>query len=139
MRITIPEERKLVHEMIMSIRWGDMDTYGHVNNAMYFRYMEQARCEWIGTLGYRVAPGRESMLMMNGFCNFYQQLSYPGELILKTSIGAIGRTSIDVYTSMALTTAPDEEAAIGGATMVWVDLTTNKSAPWPEQILQQLR
>lgn len=139
MRIVIPEERKLVHEMIMPIRWGDMDAYGHVNNTVYFRYMEQARVEWITSLGYEVAPGRESMLMMNGFCNFYKQLSYPGALILKTSIGAIGRTSMDVYTSMALSAAPDEEAAIGGATMVWVDLTTNKSAPWPEHILEKLR
>jgi acyl-CoA thioester hydrolase len=138
MRIVIPEERKLVHEMVMPIRWGDMDTYGHVNNTVYFRYMEQARVEWITSLGYQVAPGRESMLMMNGFCNFYKQLSYPGELILKTSIGAIGRTSMDVYTSMALTITPDEEAAIGGATMVWVDLNTNKSAPWPEDILRKI-
>jgi acyl-CoA thioester hydrolase len=115
-----------------------MDAYGHVNNTIYFRYMEQARVEWITSLGYQVAPGRESMLMMNGFCNFYKQLSYPGDLILKTSIGAIGRTSMDVFTSMALTCAPNEEVAIGGATMVWVDLTTNKSAPWPEHILQKI-
>ncbi|QWD73509.1 acyl-CoA thioesterase [Polynucleobacter sp. TSB-Sco08W16] len=138
MRITIPEERKLVHEMIMPIRWGDMDAYCHVNNTVYFRYMEQARVEWITSMGYDVAPGRESMLMMNGFCNFYKQLPYPGELILKTSIGVIGRTSMDVYTSMALVATPDEEVAIGGATMVWVDLTTNKSAPWPEHILQKI-
>jgi acyl-CoA thioester hydrolase len=138
MRIIIPEDRKLVHEMITPIRWGDMDAYGHVNNTIYFRYMEQARVEWITSLGYQVAPGRESMLMMNGFCNFYKQLSYPGDLILKTSIGAIGRTSMDVFTSMALTSTPNEEVAIGGATMVWVDLTTNKSAPWPEHILQKI-
>ena len=138
MRIAIPEERKLVHEMIMPIRWGDMDAYGHVNNTVYFRYMEQARVEWITSMGYDVTPGRESMLMMNGFCNFYKQLSYPGELILKTSIGVIGRTSMDVYTSMALAVTPDEEVAIGGATMVCVDLTTNKSAPWPEHILQKI-
>ena len=139
MRIVIPEERKLVHQMIMPIRWGDMDAYGHVNNTVYFRYMEQARCEWITSLGYAVAPSCESMLMINGFCNFYQQLAFPGDLILKTSIGAVGRTSLDLYTSMALTTAPEVEVAIGGATMVWVDLTTNKSAPWPEHVLEKLR
>jgi acyl-CoA thioester hydrolase len=139
MRITIPAEKRVVHEMRMPIRWGDMDAYGHVNNTVYFRYMEQARVEWITALGYNVAPGRESMLMINGFCNFYQQLSYPGELILKTSIGVIGRSSLDVYTEMYLTTAPDKLVAEGGATMVWVDLTTNQSAPWPEHILQILR
>ncbi|OYY58387.1 MAG: thioesterase [Polynucleobacter sp. 24-46-87] len=139
MRIEIPLDKKFVHEMLMPIRWGDMDAYGHVNNTVYFRYMEQARVEWISSLGYKVAPGSESMLMMNGFCNFYQQLSYPGELILKTFIGNIGRTSLDVYTSMALTNAPDVEVAVGGATMVWVDLTSGKSAPWPEHVLSQLR
>jgi acyl-CoA thioester hydrolase len=100
--------------------------------------MEQARIEWITSLGYDLASGRESMLMINGFCNFFQQLSYPGELILKTAIGAIGNSSVDVFTTMSLTTNPELIAAEGGATLVWVDLTTNKSAPWPEHILQKL-
>ena len=39
--------RKLIHITKMPIRWGDMDAYGHVNNTIYFRYMEQARVEWI--------------------------------------------------------------------------------------------
>ncbi len=43
MRIEIPEDKKLVHESIISVRWGDMDALGHVNNAVYFRYIEQAR------------------------------------------------------------------------------------------------
>jgi acyl-CoA thioester hydrolase len=139
MRIEIPSEKKFVHEMHMPIRWGDMDAYGHVNNTVYFRYMEQARVEWITSLGYDVAPGDESMLMMNGFCNFHQQLAYPGELILKTYIGNIGRSSLDVYTSMALTTEPEVIAAVGGATMVWVDLKTGKSTPWPEHVISKLR
>ena len=31
----------------MPIRWGDMDAMGHVNNTVYFRYMEQTRIEWL--------------------------------------------------------------------------------------------
>jgi len=138
MRINIPIEKRLVHEMSMPIRWGDMDAFRHVNNTVYFRYMEQARVEWIGTLGIEVGPGKGSMLMINGFCNFYQQLSYPGELILKTYIGTIGKSSVDLFTSMALTTSPDTLSAEGGATMVWVDLQTNKSAPWPEHLLHKI-
>lgn len=139
MRLPIPEEKKLVHEMLTPIRWGDMDAYGHVNNTIYFRYMEQARVEWIVEMGYAVAPGRETMVMMNGFCNFYKQLTFPGQLLIKTYVGNVGRTSLDLFTSMALSDAPDIICADGGATMVWVDLSTNKSAPWPEHILQNLR
>jgi len=138
MRIEIPDEKRLVHEMRMPIRWGDMDAFRHVNNNVYFRYMEQARIEWIQSLGLEVVPGKGSMLMMNGFCNFYQQLSYPNDLILKTYIGHIGKSSVDVYTSMALTSSPDLISAEGGATMVWVDLASNKSAPWPEYLLQKM-
>lgn len=139
MRIDIPEEKHLVHEMQMPIRWGDMDAYSHVNNTIYFRFMEQARVDWIHSLGYDTMPGDEAMLMMNGFCNFYQQLSYPGTLILKTYIGAIGRTSMDLYTSMSLTSTPEVIAAFGGATMVLVNTKTHQSTPWPEHILAKLR
>ena len=33
MRIEIPEQKKLVFESRLPIRWGDMDAMGHVNNA----------------------------------------------------------------------------------------------------------
>ena len=42
----------LVHKVRMPLRWGDMDAMGHVNNTLYFRYLEQARIELLGILGY---------------------------------------------------------------------------------------
>jgi acyl-CoA thioester hydrolase len=42
---------KHVFTCVMPIRWGDMDAMGHVNNTVYFRYMEQARLEWFASLG----------------------------------------------------------------------------------------
>ena len=30
-------------------------------------------------------------------------------------------------------------AAVGGATMVWVDLKTGKSSPWPDHVINKLR
>ena len=40
MKIEIPEVKKLVYEMRFPVRWGDMDAMGHVNNTVYFRYLE---------------------------------------------------------------------------------------------------
>jgi acyl-CoA thioester hydrolase len=34
MRFTLPAEKKLVHEMVIPMRWGDMDAMGHVNNTI---------------------------------------------------------------------------------------------------------
>ena len=57
--------RKLVHSVAMPMRWGDMDAQGHVNNTVYFRYMEEARVEWpdglrpsVGSAGSAGEPRR---------------------------------------------------------------------------------
>jgi acyl-CoA thioester hydrolase len=34
---------------LCALRWGDMDAFGHVNNVVYLRYLEQARVEWMFT------------------------------------------------------------------------------------------
>ena len=143
MRITIPEERKLVHEMTMPIRWGDMDSYRHINNTVYFRYMEQARIEWITSLGFSCTAEKEAMIMVNGFCNFYKQVSFPASLRVTTFVGQIGNSTVDLINTMDLIgPSADQEpilCAAGGATMLWVDLEKNKSMPWPESILKVLR
>ena len=51
--------RKLVQTCLIPIRWGDMDAYGHVNNTVYFRYMEQARVEYLEQLGFRSCRGAQ--------------------------------------------------------------------------------
>ena len=33
------------------LRWGDMDAYGHVNNVVYLRYLEEARVDLMFRLG----------------------------------------------------------------------------------------
>jgi acyl-CoA thioester hydrolase len=143
MRIDIPENKKKIHETIISIRWGDMDSYRHINNTVYFRYMEQARIEWITSLGFSCTVEKEAMIMVNGFCNFYKQVSFPASLRVSTFVGQIGNSTVDLLNTMELIeTNTDQEpvlCAAGGATMVWVDLEKNKSMPWPESILKVLR
>lgn len=43
-------QKNKVHQRIFSIVWGDMDALGHVNNARYFDYFQEARIEWLATL-----------------------------------------------------------------------------------------
>lgn len=57
---------KHVYTVVMPIRWGDMDAMGHVNNTVYFQYLEQARIEWLRRLGaaarMRKGRGRSSSM-----------------------------------------------------------------------------
>ena len=45
MKLELPKNKKKVFTMTIPIRWGDMDAMGHLNNTLYFRYMEIIRIE----------------------------------------------------------------------------------------------
>jgi len=71
-------DRKLVHVEKIPVRWGDMDAMGHVNNAVYFRYMEQARIAWFETLVPRAeAWSAMSIVIVNASCTFRKPINYP--------------------------------------------------------------
>lgn len=125
-------ERKLVHSTRMALRWGDMDAMGHVNNTVYFRYMEQARIEWFNEVGCLPDPNGEGPVIVNAHCTFIRQLRYPGEIEVRTYVGPPGRSSFETYIEIRRVDAPDVVAAEGGAKVVWVDFPKEKSAPLPD-------
>ena len=128
----IPEEKKLVFEMTIPIRWGDMDAMGHLNNTSYFRYLETARIDWMHSLGGQPDIGNEGVVIINAFCNFHRQLEYPGNVLVKMYASDPGRTSFETWATMERSDNPGEIYAAGGATTVWVNYKEQKSKPLPE-------
>lgn len=132
MKLEIPEQKKLVHEMRIPIRWGDMDAMGHVNNTIYFRYMEIVRVDWLDSLKAAPNPQGQGPVIVNAFCNFYRQLEYPGEVLTRHYVSNPGRTSFDTWITMARADDPQTLYAAGGATTVWMDFPAQKSTPLPD-------
>ena len=134
MRFEVPAEKKLTHEMVIPIRWGDMDAMGHVNNTIYFRYLEIARLEWLFKIGGPPDPQGTGPVIVNAFCNFIRQLEYPGEVIAKHYVANVGRTSFDTYMTLERTDQPGVVYTEGGARCVWVDFPKQKSTPMPDWV-----
>jgi acyl-CoA thioester hydrolase len=133
MRFVLPEAKKLVHEMVVPIRWGDMDAMGHVNNTIYLRYFEIVRLDWVYGLGRRVDAGAgEGPVVVNAFVNFLRQLEFPGDIRLRHYVANPGRTSVETYVEIERTDEPGVLYAEGGAKMVWTDYAQRRSAPLPE-------
>jgi len=125
--------RKLVHTSRMPIRWGDMDALGHVNNTVYFRYMEQARLEWLYAYVERhggVYAGQIPVII-NASCTFLAPLVYPGELEVRMFLGEAGRTSVGSHYEIWMT---QTKYADGAAKIVWVDRKTMRPVPLPETL-----
>jgi len=132
MKLEIPEHKKLVYEIVVPIRWGDMDAMGHLNNANYFRYMEIARVDWFRQVGCPLNPEGEGPVIVNAFCNFYRQLEFPGDVWVKMYASDPGRSTFETWVTMERTDAPGVICAAGGATTIWVDFPKQKSAPLPD-------
>ncbi|MDF2464738.1 MAG: acyl-CoA thioesterase [Ramlibacter sp.] len=132
MRIQIPERKKLVYEMSIPIRWGDMDAMNHLNNTTYFRYMETVRIDWMRSTGAAMDPQGEGIVIINAFCNFYRQLEYPGNVLAKMYATNPGSSSFETWVTMEREDSPGLLHAAGGATTVWVDYKAQKSRPLPD-------
>jgi acyl-CoA thioester hydrolase len=132
MKILIPEKKKLVFEMTIPIRWGDMDAMGHLNNGTYFRYLETIRIDWMHSIGAVPKADGEGPIIVNAFCNFYQQLVYPGDVRVKMYTSDPARTTFETWGTMERADTPGVVCAAGGATTIWVDFPTQKAVALPE-------
>ncbi|NMM36076.1 MAG: acyl-CoA thioesterase [Glaciimonas sp.] len=130
--------KKLVHTARIAIRWGDMDVMGHVNNTVYFRYLEQARIEWLTAIGCAPDPTAEGPVIVNAHCSFNKQLKYPGEIEILTYVGPPGRSSFETIQEIRRVDSADIIYAHGGAKVVWVNFPFEKSTPLPERVRQLL-
>ncbi|WP_233848280.1 acyl-CoA thioesterase [Paraburkholderia sp. HD33-4] len=122
-----------VFEMTMPIRWGDMDAFGHVNNTVYFRYMEQVRISWfehMDFLGQR--EDGQGPVIVNASMEFLKQLHYPGDVIGRMSVATPGRSSFDTAFELLRADEPDALYARGAARCVWIDYAAGKSVPVPD-------
>jgi acyl-CoA thioester hydrolase len=136
MKIEIPEKKKLVHEMCMPIRWGDMDAMGHVNNTVYFRYLETVRIDWMSSIGCQPDPQGEGPVIVNAFCSFYKQLEYPGDIRVKMYVSDPARATFESWATIERVDQPGVIFAAGGATTIWIDFPLQKSKTLPDWMRQ---
>ena len=133
MKFSLPQKKVFLHSSNIPVNWGDMDALGHVNNTMYFRYMETARVNWLNSLGIKLGENNQSFIIVNAFCEFLAPLTYPKTLEIKTFISKIGNTSIDIFHDLEIEDQDQKPNLIanGFVTCVWFNFKENKSAPLP--------
>jgi acyl-CoA thioester hydrolase len=77
----------------IEVRFRDCDSMGHVNNAVYLTYLEQARfAYWRQVLQGRGAPPPK-MILARAECDFVTAAGFGDLLDVRMRVSAIGRTS----------------------------------------------
>jgi acyl-CoA thioester hydrolase len=114
------------HEKAIEIRWRDMDNFGHVNNAVYLTYLEEARDEWVERV---LGEGRGwDFVLARVEVDFRRELTQDdGTVSARCRLREIGTSS--VRTSERLEKAGGEVSAEAQAVLVARDRETGRSRP----------
>lgn len=83
-----------LYEKRVEIRWRDQDALGHVNNAVYATYFEEARDEWVAALLQGVSSLTEFALAHVSIDFRHELTQDDGDVIARCRIVRVGNASI---------------------------------------------
>jgi acyl-CoA thioester hydrolase len=130
-------QRQHVATIHLALRWGDMDALGHLNNTVYFRFLEEGRISWLNNLQAQPTAAAGFLLASAG-CNFRRAVGYPETVAISTFIANIGRSSISLYQEIRSVGEGETLYADSDSRLVWADFARGQAMPMPESFLAHL-
>ena len=78
----------------IEVRWRDLDAMNHVNNAVYFSYLEQGRIHYLRELGLiSDVPSDIRLILAEARCEFRSPLKLGERVTVRVRISELGRSS----------------------------------------------
>ena len=133
-RASAPTRDLYAYWQVVSTRWRDNDIYGHINNAVYYSYIDSV------INGYMVEQevldpwGSDIIgIVVESHCQFFQSLRYPVLIDSGLRIEKLGTSSVRYEVGM-FPQGEDRAAAVGGFTHVCVNRSNNRPVPIPGEV-----
>ena len=115
------------------VAWGEMDAMNHVNNAVYFRYLESGRIEHLIALG-AYAEGRTTGTVVGSIqCRFRLPLTYPDTIIVGSRVREIGHDRF-TFEYAIYSHCHDRIAAEASSVVVAITLHDGRKTALPESV-----
>ena len=117
------------------VAWGDMDAFGHVNNVMYYRYIESARIRYMDELN--IFQHDVYTVVASNQCKYNRPVFYPDQLKIGARVEEMRNSALRMS---YLLWSEQQQAivALGEAVMVCVDKENMLKLPIPEIIRQKV-
>lgn len=120
-------------------RWMDNDVYGHVNNVVYYSWIDTAVNRFLIDHGCLVI-GQSPIIgiVADTGCRFLAQTAYPDDITVGLAVTKLGRSSVRYGIGIFRN---DEDAASAHAHFVhvYVDRATMRPVPIPDTIRAELQ
>jgi acyl-CoA thioester hydrolase len=128
-----------VHWPVLT-RWADNDMFGHLNNAVYYQLFDTAINGWIGTSVTLdpVTTSAQGIVAESG-CRYFSELHFPERLVVGVAVTRLGNSSVTYRLGVFRAGDPGDPepraiAAVGHWVHVYIDKTTRRPTPIPDDI-----
>lgn len=126
--------RTLLHSAQIPVRWGDMDSYGHVNNTCYIQYLEEARIAWFAHIGIDIDQGHQGPVVLQVQHTYLKPVVHPATVVIELYAGQVGRSSAVLEHRLTTREDPGVLYGEGFCKLVWIDHAENRAVPLPERL-----
>jgi acyl-CoA thioester hydrolase len=117
----------------IEVRWRDLDTFNHVNNANYLTYLEEARLQWLRQV--RDWFNAESMpVLAASELNYRLPIEWPAQLRVQLVCERLGNSSLTLGHRIVDAADASRLYCEGRVVMVWMNPATGKPVPLPPTI-----
>jgi acyl-CoA thioester hydrolase len=123
------------YETELQVRFRDLDAMGHVNNAVYATYLEQARVDYYADV---LGVGLDDIdtVLVNLEIDYRHEVTLAdGTVTVAMGVRSIGESSVVVGYELR---AGDRVAATAETTQVYVDPEAGTSRPLPEDWIEKM-
>ncbi|MCA1571754.1 MAG: acyl-CoA thioesterase [Chloroflexi bacterium] len=120
------------HRTTLQVRFRDIDAFGHVNNAVFFSYVELARIRYLLEILEPNEPfDRLPLILARVELDYRSPITFGEEVVVETRVDRVGRTSFGM--SHRMTAGPDGRLAGDVQTvLVTYDYATARPMPVPD-------
>lgn len=115
-------------EVEIPVRYRDIDTVHHVNNAVYVTYLEQARVEYIDHV-LETSAVEPQFVIATITVDYKRPILLDQQVVVSLSVTDIGTSSIEMEYEIR---ADSEVAATASSVMVTVSSEEKTSKPVPD-------
>ena len=122
-----------------AVVWGDMDSYRHVNNVVYFRYFENARLEYIRRVEWFAVEKATGIgpILASTQARFRRALTYPDTIHIGIRLQELKEDRFTVEHCI-VSEKLNEVATIGDGLIVAFHYESGKKAPLPKELKERI-
>ena len=122
----------------INVRFRDIDSMGHVNNAVFFTYFEEGRKAFLHTLFNINEPEDYNFILAHISCDFLRPVKLVDSIRLQLWIGEIGEKRFNIKYSLVNSSDESLVYAKGQSVQVFFDYKKNRTVPISKFFMEKI-